>query len=474
MRGHRTAPYRRTYLAATVVSLVVAAQLLAPRVSAAGQDSGFVAGSAGSTAQAIQFAPSTGGLGYKITLAESVADYQGNEGQAEAQGVDLGVIGTTLETQGCDGSPPVLSPGAAPQPAVAESTNGNASSARDLQGGGGVTMGHETATATTQPAATATTTLTGFSVPGAVDIGAGTSSAGAQLVRDTARQADATADIGRLSLLGGKVVLTHLHWDTTQRTGQGPTQDARFTVGGITVAGVQLPVAADTLAQAFGVVNQALAPSGFHITPPATVKGADGSVQETPLSVGIDNSALGRQLLGPALGAAQPLRTAIADALLKASCQFATPLLVSDIAIGPLAGGGTFDINLGGVTATSDGTAYANPFGAGGLGANPLSAATGAGGDGLGGSDVGGSGGPLGSVGVTAAPGAAAGPQSRGLLAATRAVACRTTHPFGHPACSNGAALPVGLAGLALVTGLGVADLTRVRRRRITTGGETA
>ncbi len=41
-----------------------------------------------------------------------------------------------------------------------------------------------------------------------------------------------------------------------------------------------------------------------------------------------------------------------------------------------------------------------------------------------------------------------------------------TTSLAGHPGCSKGAALPVALAGLAVVLGFATADAIRLRRYR--------
>lgn len=459
--------FRRTGIAVVAASVAVlgASMGWVPGASAdTSASSSFVAGSANATSQAITVAPSTGGLGYDITLAQSVADYQDTEGQAQAQTLNLGSIGLSLTSEGCDGSAPTLSSSQLPQPAVAESNNGNQTQTKTLsQGSTGAAYGVETASATTQPSGDATSTASGVGVPGVFEIGDGVATAHAALVAGKTREAIGTASIGSLSLPGG-VTFKHMEWNATQRTGAAATQTGTFNIGSIQVGPASLPVSPNSLAQAFTVVNQALVTSGFHVTPPVLVKNPDGSIAETPMSIGIDSSALGQQVLGPLLGAAQPLRSALANALLGISCKTSTPLLLSDIAIGPLAGGGNVDLELGGATAASSGTSYANPFGSGSggdtLSANPASSSPALS------STAGSISEPASPVtGATATQSSGSGSSSSTQLAVARSTRCVTTSPFGHPSCSRGAALPVALAGLVLVGGMGVADWVRSRRR---------
>ena len=90
-------------------------------------DTSFVPGDALAQAQALTLAPTTGGLNYAITLATSISNYQDVEAQSLSQTIDLGAIGTSLEAEGCDESPPTLPQSDVPPPVQAESTNGNQS-----------------------------------------------------------------------------------------------------------------------------------------------------------------------------------------------------------------------------------------------------------------------------------------------------------------------------------------------------------
>ena len=251
--------FRRTGVALVAASLAVAAVLFGwmPGASAdSASGSSFVAGSANATSQAMAVVPSTGGLGYTATLGQSVADYQDTEGQAQSQTLNLGVIGVALTTDGCDGSPPKVPASDLPQPVSVESNDGNQTRTKSVsQGSTGATYGVEQASATTQPAGDATTTLAGLGVPGVFDIGGGVATAHAALVQKKTREAIGTASVGSVTLPGG-VTLRHLTWNATQRTGAGAVQSGTFTVGSIQVGPASLPVTPDTLGQAFTVVNQ--------------------------------------------------------------------------------------------------------------------------------------------------------------------------------------------------------------------------
>jgi hypothetical protein len=481
--------YRRTALA---ILLVVGAGgvtgwLGAPGAVADPSSSGsssWVPGDADATAQAITVHPSTAGLGYDVTLATSVADYQAALAQAESQTFNGGALVLAATTTQCNGSPPVVSQSQLPQPVVVESNNGDASQTKTLNSGyngSGPGAGVEQASATTQPQAAATTKLADFAVPGGLDVSGSQSSALAQQVSGAVRQATSSADVGQVTLAGGLVSLNGLHWQSTQETGAGGAithATGTFSLGSVTVAGVTTPVSADNVAAVLAAADTALSPTGFHIGPVPTMSenSADGTVSVPPLAIGIDSSALGAQVVGPLLGAGDTLRQALDQALLGVTCQLGIPLTVRDIALGALAGGGGIDLELGGVVDDSNGTAYANPFdntlGQGG-GAVSLGAPGTPGGAGTasftpGSAGVAGTAGTApASPGATGTSGGRSGSTPGALGGITRALRCITTSPFGHPGCSGGgAAVPVGLAGLVTVLAMGSADLLRQRRVR--------
>jgi hypothetical protein len=122
------------------------------------------------------------------------------------------------------------------------------------------------------------------------------------------------------------------------------------------------------------IVNTALQPLGLNVQWPVVKTLPDGTVEITPLVVGIDNNTLGQEVVGTNLGTVQPVREALVNALLKASCQFASAITVSDIGIGVLAGGGNLNLEFGGAKALTNNEAASSPFGPG---SSPFGASTG-------------------------------------------------------------------------------------------------
>jgi len=499
---------------AAIVGTVLAAQLggvasaSAPapgggRPSGRGSDTGsaFVVGTGQAVSQAVVLAPSTGGLGYDITLAQSLAGFTENVAQAQAQTLNLGAIGLSLTSTQCDGDPALVNGKNLPQAVTVESEGSAQQDQTTLVpglAGTGIGAGIEQAGATPQPSSTATSTLAALDLSSAIDVEGATASAATSVTTGSDRVASATAEIARVSLLGGLVVLDGLRWQAVQRTGAGATATGSFSLAGVTVGGMPVPVPPGAVGEVIGVIDAALAPTGLQVAlPTTTVNRADGTVTETPLRIGIDHSALGHEVVGPQLGTLQPLRNAIDNALLGVSCTLGTPLLLADIATGAVAGGGALDIDLGGAQAGTTAQAAINPFGTfgapgggfGGLlggsessagpsggfgsggGSGALGSAAGFGGGGLG-SGVGGGnlsgGGPGGAGSGGAGPGGAAG---RGGLVTT-AVACHSLGPAGGGCHGGGDALPVGLAGLGALAVVAAADLVRLRRfRRFTASG---
>jgi hypothetical protein len=176
------------------------------------------------------------------------------------------------------------------------------------------------------------------------------------------------------------VSLNGLHWTATQSTGADTSQSGTFSVSSITLAGKTLSVPVGGLSSAIALINTGLAKTGLRLGLPIQVIGADGSVQETSLSLGLDNSALGKELVSPYINTIQPVRTLLNAILTKIDPTLGESDLVLEIVLSVLAGEGSLDIDLGGAYATTNGTSYANPLGASSapsdLGANALPGVT--------------------------------------------------------------------------------------------------
>ncbi len=482
----------RRYTPATVrvglACAVAAAIAIVELGSTSGADTSFVPGDAAAQAQAISLAPTTGGLNYAITLATSIADYQDLEAQALSQTIDLGAIGTALEAQGCDGGAPTLPAKDVPPPVQAESTNGNqslTSSITPQSQPDGLGIGNESASATTQPASDSTTTVNNIAVAGGMfAINGLTTTTHASIDGGNTRTAVATADIGQLSLASGAVVLGGLHWVATQKSGASQAASATFSVTSMTVAGApvdlsQLGVSPQTV---LSIVNTALSPIGLNIQWPVQTTLSDGTVKISPLVIGMDNNALGQQVIGANLNSVQPVRAAVVNALLSASCQFATPILVSDIGVGVLSGGGNLNVSLGGAKAETDSLVATSPFGAGAGTSLPSTSATS--------NAVTGNSGSVGALGFTPTNGVASippaatsgtagtagtpasgGSQQVALGPLVKTSNCVSLGPAGGGCTSGNVAVPIGLGALALVVALFTWDYLRQRRRALLSGG---
>jgi hypothetical protein len=367
-----------------LVALLGTASLLTlviPRPAGARTDAGFVNGSGAARGTALRLAPRTGGLTYAVTTGDSLASYQGTEGRAQAQALDLGIFGLVLTTVSACGQQPPLTPGQLPGPVQANSSHGPSSSTHSFAGGDIAAGGTETAAARPNGAAADASGAT-LDLPGVLSVGAAVSHAETRLVPGLRREAHADASIASVSLAGGAVQLLGLRWDVTQHTGDAPVSSGGFHVDQILTGGQglpsglldQLPGAAEQVVQSLDQANRALAPFGIHLAPPAVRTLQDGTVDVGPLRISLGGTTQLSQPLGAALAAAQPARDAVV-AMLKSdpqNCQDPRSgvrpvanagLLAGDIAYGGLTGTGGIDVELGGVHATTEGIAYRNPFG---------------------------------------------------------------------------------------------------------------
>lgn len=474
-------------LAWPAVAVVVAAVTLpfgAVHAQAAPSSSAFILGEAQGVAQAVRLSPAIGSFQVAIAIGTSIAGYSDTEGKASAQNLDLGAVGTSLTGPQCDGSNPTFQQSQLPQPLVAESPDGKPQSKHQDVNGNSSTPPADagvldvSTTGAPAPSGTASTQGGEFGLKGLIDIsGASTRTVGG-VVGGNARDVTAQATVNSISLGGGLVVLGNVQEIAHQRTGAGATASGSFTLGSITinpaapaavpglpkppVQPVSLPVTPDKIASSVAQANSALAPTGVHITLPEAQKLPDGTASVSPLSIGITNSPLGHQIVQPILGAGG-IKDQLENALISANCQAATPLTVADLFLfNPATGAGSINFLIGGVSAVSDGTQYADPFGNFGF----LSASA----EGLGTSSTLGTDGTSGTDGTlgTSTDGTGSATNASPQVANTGATTllgklCSTTHLFKHPSCVGNDALPVGIGALAVILGLGYADAMRGR-----------
>ncbi|MDQ1514460.1 MAG: hypothetical protein QOE80_290 [Actinomycetota bacterium] len=378
---------------------------LVPLGTGAGAGTDFVAGSGRARASLFEILPRTGGLTIPVNFGKALVTYQGLSATATSGGVKPpsqnsadGGCGGGFQPPGGGGgnpgggAPAPPSPGGGKGPSTSfpfVSTVSVSTGDKDAEKGRQTDQGsfpdgspvtgrfeHQEVSANADPSARAATTGGRLGFGPVAEIVQGRTEASTGVVGGRAREAHAVTTIDRLDLLGGMITLVDLRWEATQRTGEGERADGAFTVGSVLLQGKPLP-APPTLPTVPGsngsplpdplvALNTALAPSGIALVAPH-FESVGGIVQVSPMSLRFSDSALGRVVLGPIVGALQPLRDPIVGGLLAASCDFGTAVTVADVAAGVLTGSGGISFDFGGVTATTEGEQYDNPL-AGGLG----------------------------------------------------------------------------------------------------------
>jgi hypothetical protein len=345
----------------TCLTSVSAAALLGSAAPAA--ETGFANGTGAASAQSWKVNPTAGALSVGFTFGQSLAGYTNQVAKADARGIDLGIIGSLLAAAGCDGGAPTLPADQQPQPLQADSRDPDAAAGKSAPETlnktalAGVSMSVK---ATPTPLGEAETDYAPASAPGVIQIHGAHSAAISQVVGGKTREAVATVDISSLDFAGGIVKIGGLHFQATHHTGAAKDHGGVFSMGSLVIAGQAIPT--QDPAAAMAAVNTALGALGMQLRPPAIHD--DGTrVSVDPLAIAIVPNAARDTLFGNILGAALPVRAALTDALLKASCKFGDVISVADIAIGSVSGTGSFSLELGGVSATTGELILSNALG---------------------------------------------------------------------------------------------------------------
>ena len=315
----------------------------------------FSNGTASASAQSVKVNPTAASLSIGATIGISLAGYQNDVAKAEARGIDLGVIGTTLAGEGCDGGEPTLPAEQQPQPLVADSREPDAAGGKSApEAIAGITLPaiQKVARATSEPMGEATTLSAPVGRAGVVEVAGARSNALVSVVEHRTRRAVATTEIAEISLGGGVVKLGGLKWQAVQQTGADEADTAAFTIGNVTVGGVPVAIPSGDLGPVFTTVNQALAPLGIELRAPA-LRNVGDVVAVDALAVAVIPSPTRDAVSGQLLGTLQPVREALIDALLDLDCGNATYVTLADVALGSFTGSGSFSLELGGVIATS-------------------------------------------------------------------------------------------------------------------------
>lgn len=443
---------------AAVGALTLVGVVIVPGTPASGAEP-FVNGTSFATATVSRVAPGVGDLSLAITGGTATAEVRNQLAQAQAQSVDLGLIGSSLTATPCDGGNASIRPEQLPQPTRVDNRKGDAIAKSYEMPVAGETLGggREEARATLQPLSQALATSIAGDF-GLVKLGGGRAESTTRVIDNAAREALATSE-GSIDI-AGVVKLTGLKWTARHRTGAGAVTSGTFELGSAAAFGA--PLSTSQLAPLEAAVNTALALTGIRVELPHIERFTEPAdlVRVTPLRVIIEDSPIGSMVLGPVLGATRVQREQLFTEIVKRYCRASSLLLVGDISLSVASGTGFMALEFGGAEATTAATRFENPFGAGGDGFLPSFGAI------------------PGVPAIDAAPGfvspAPSGPTAVG--GASTAIIntsgplrdrCESVHAAG-ASCSQGSAVMVGLLGLAAVAAVAALDWQRQRRARST------
>lgn len=462
--GRRTTPTRAFLPTALVGALCLALTTVATfggagRAAAQpgpGGSTAFANGQAKSHAQVLAVAPGVGNIDFGVASGTSTAEIVNDLAQAQSRTLDLGLVGSSLVGEKCDGSKG-LDPSDLPSPLTVDNREGDASKHENEVPGAESPLagGRRDVRATKTPSAEATVSAISAVLGPLATVSGGRAQAIARVVDHDAREAVATTSMDLT--IAGVIDLQGLRWEASHRTGKAGAVDGGFSIEDGSAAGVPLPVG--DLAAAQKAINTALAPSGVTIEMPRVEKLAapNDLVRVTPLRITLRDSPLGKAVAGPGLNLTREQRSQLFDALVGVYCRAAEFLLVGDITLSVASGTGFLVVDLGGAEATSGDLDLRSPF-------EDLPPFTP---PGVPLPNTSSRGGPT-SAGV---PGAAGAPP---VGAASPVVStqgdtgpldtfCESVRPGGGP-CNIGVGVPVGLAGVALTCGVGYLDWWRRRR----------
>ena len=451
---------RRTVILGALSTTLVVASLsgLAPPGLAqeAAPDEPFSNGVGKASAGVLNIAPRAGQVSLGFTSGIAVAQFRNSLAEAQAQTADTGILGDSLFAESsCPSSLPDLpslpSAERPDTPTRVDSNDGDVDLVEERApiGVPGFGAGRQRAAAQQVPRAFAESTPIGFEVPGLIELGGGTATAESGVVDGSAREAKAVAEAS--ITIADTVTLSGMRWEALHRTGADAAKTGRFDIGRLEILGQVVPVPSD--AAAAEMINAALAPVGLRVELPTVVEIVEPNdvVIVTPLRIQLKDSEPLRVGVGALLNARRTFREQVVNELAK-DCQTSSIALLGDLGLLIAGGNGSIALDVGGADATTEDVRTVDPFGDGGSFT------------------------PLASAVQPAVPGRPDTPAvvATGQVPEQAAVqqpaaisyeeSCESTHDADWPACSTGAALPVGIAGLVGTAVLGTLDWRRQRR----------
>lgn len=360
----RRQAFRRTRRTAVGVGCIALLTFVATEPGGAAPDrmaaAEFSPGLGNAIALGYKVNPAFGGLSFGITAGESIAGHQNTAAQGQSKAVNMGVIGSTLAGEGCDGADPTYAAEDQPQPVIVSSDDPGADKGKSAEEGNGAIKMFSRATKA--PFAEAVTVVAPVGEPALAVISGARTTATSGVVAPGLREAKAVTEIGALKLLNGAVVLGDMHWEAVQHTGAKTDDSATFDIGSLTIAGVKTPLPADPSDQ-LRLLDATLTALGFQVVPPQ-IRREEGIVFVDPLRIGIIPSDLrDGLLLGPLLSAGQPIREDFTETLFRLGCggdlsgvyvfPSSSAVTILDLAVGSVSGAGSLSLELGGVQVTT-------------------------------------------------------------------------------------------------------------------------
>jgi hypothetical protein len=456
--GRAASGYRRTAVAGLASVGIVAIGLSPAFGQEQGRETGqespaaaFSNGTAKATAVVARVAPGVGSLELGISSGVAVAEIKNTIAQAQAEALDLGLIGSTLTSESCSGDAP-LTQDQLPQASRVDSRGGDTALTEEETPipGSPLKGGRKHVEASTDPAARAISTVLG-AFGGLLTFDGGTADAVTRVVPGEAREAHAQVSVDLD--IGGLVQLSGMRWEAFHRTGKDPEAEATFDVGTAALLGVPFPLESlDALEEG---VNGVLAPSGVTISFPKVERFTEPAdlMRISPMRILLKDSPAGAHALGPVLNLTRVQREQLFDQLAAAYCQAAGVLLVGDIGVSVVSGTGFLAVEIGGAEATTGELVLEDPFGDEDA---PAAAA-----------DL-----LLPTPAVPGLPNVAAPPVAAPPVTSERTASigpleerCESAHPLRKVSCSRGALMALGVAGVLATLGMGALDWNHQRRR---------
>ncbi len=335
---------------------VGAALLVAPAVAGPSRAAGSP-GFGKAQAQMLMLDPRSAQLSFGVRFGSTVADHRNTVARAQAWSTDYGLIGSAVTAEPCTGGEATVSYDDLPKPYRADSREPKDAEEKTVMEGP-IT---QSVRAAPTPLAVATSRLAEVPLPGLMTIDGATSRTSSGVDAKGITEVRAEVDVDELSILDGIVSLGGLHWSAVNRSDTGPA--GKFTLGEASLGGVPIPTQdASAVIQA---VNALLSNLGIVLTPPVSHLEGE-TIFVDPLKVGIAPNEVRDQVAAATLGAIQPVREQLFQALLDASCDSGGAITVIDILLGSVTGGGSFSAVLGGAQAERSDSGGSVTLGGGG------------------------------------------------------------------------------------------------------------